>query len=80
MTEAFEVRIVQRFAQDIATKLNATAVIAKAASERSSQGLLDRTFRSLLDVEALMRDATTLLKAASIVWHDNRARFDDIVI
>ena len=42
-------------------------------------GLPDRAFQSLLDIKALMRDATTLLKAASVVWHDNRARCDIII-
>jgi hypothetical protein len=44
-----------------------------------SQGLPDRAFQSLLDIKALMRDATTLLKATSVVWHDNRARCDIII-
>jgi hypothetical protein len=44
-----------------------------------SQGLPDRAFQCLLDIKALMRDATTLLKAASVVWHDNRARCDIII-
>jgi hypothetical protein len=80
MAEALEFRISHKFAQDIATKLNAAAVIARAASELGSQGFPDRAFRSLLDVEGLMRDATTLLKAAAVVWHDTRAHCDDMVI
>jgi hypothetical protein len=80
MAEALEIRIIQKFAQDIAAKLSGAAVIAKAASELGSQGLPDRAFQTLLDVEALMRDATTLLKASSVVWHEDRTDRNNMLV
>jgi hypothetical protein len=67
MASELEGRIIGDFAHDIARKLGEAAIIARTASGFSAQGLPERVFRTLLDIETLVHDAATLLNAMSVV-------------
>jgi hypothetical protein len=67
MASEFEARIIHEFADDIAGKLNEAAIIARTASALGAQGLPERAFHTLLDIEPLIHDASTLLNATSVV-------------
>ena len=47
----FEVRIIQDFARDIAGRLNEAVIIAEMADDFGKQGLTERAFQSLLEIE-----------------------------
>ena len=72
MASELEARITGDFAEDIASKLSEAAIIARTASSLSGQGLPERAFQTLLDVETLIHDAATLLNATSVVRRRER--------
>ena len=74
MASELEARIIGDFAEDIASKLGEAAIIARTASGLSGQGLPERAFRTLLDIETLIHDAATLLNATSVVRRRERVR------
>ncbi len=74
MASELEARIIGDFAEDNASKLGEAAIIARTASGLSRQGLPERAFRTLLDIEALIDDAATLLNATSVVrWRQRES-------
>jgi len=76
MADEIDEKIIQDFAQEIASKLNEAAIIARTADGFGKQGLAERAFRSLLDIEPLIHEAATLLNATSIVRRRDRLRSD----
>lgn len=76
MTRELEARIIHDFAEEIAGKLKEAAIIAQTASGFGAQGLPDRAFRTLLDIETLIHDAATLLNATSVVRRRDQDRVD----
>ncbi len=72
MASELEARIIGEFAEDIASKIGEAAIIARTASGLSGQGLPERAFRTLLDIETLIHDAGTLLNATSVVRRRER--------
>ena len=73
MANELEDKIIQDFARDIASRLGEAAIIARTADEFGRQGLAERAFQSLLDLEPLLHDAKTLLVATSVVRRRERA-------
>ena len=67
MAGGFESTVIGDFTGVITAKLDEAAGIARAANGLSTQGLPDRAFRTLLDIEPLIADAATLLNAASVL-------------
>ena len=67
MANEFEAKIIQDFTCDIADRLNEAALLARAAESFGKQGLAERSFQSLLDIEPLLQEASTLLNATSLV-------------
>lgn len=74
MPNEFEAKIIQDFTRDIAGRLDEAALIARNADGFGKQGLAERAFHSLLDVEPLLHEARTLLNAASLVYRRLRER------
>ena len=72
MASELEAKIIHDFAQHIASNLNEAAIIARTASGFGDQGLTDRAFKTLLDVEPLVHEASILLNAASVVRRRDR--------
>ncbi len=73
MASEFEARIIQDFAEEIAGKLNEAAIIARTANAFGADGLPDHAFRTLLDIETLIHDASSLLNATSVVRRRDKA-------
>ena len=67
MASESETRIVQGFTQHIAANLNEAAIIARTASGLGEQGLTERAFQVLLDIEPLIHEASILMNAASVL-------------
>ena len=74
MTDDIDAKIIQSFAADIAGRLNEAAVIARTADGLGKQGLTERAFRSLLEIEPLIQETATLLQASSVVRRRDRDR------
>ena len=74
MASEFEARIIHEFADDIAGKLKEAAIIAQTASGLGAQGLPERAFQTLLDVETLIHDAAIVLNATSVVRRRDQER------
>jgi hypothetical protein len=72
MAEEFASEVVKRFTGEIASRLSKASVLASTAQTLSSQGLTEHAFETLLDVEPLIFETTTLLNAASIVNRSER--------
>ena len=77
MADEIDGRIIQGFAADVVVRLNEAAVIARMADDFGRQGLIDRAFHSLLDIEPLMREALALVEASSIVRRRHQRREPD---
>ncbi|WP_158812004.1 hypothetical protein [Beijerinckia sp. L45] len=77
MANEFEAKIIHNFAQDIARKLGEAAVLARTADGYSKQGLVERSFQSLLEIEPLIHEASILLNASSVVRRRDRERVSD---
>ena len=77
MASEREARIIHNFAEDIAQKLDEAAIIARTASGFGAQGLPERAFRTLLDIETLNHDASILLNATSVVRRRERESLMD---
>ena len=77
MASELEARIIHDFAEDIASKLGEAAIIARTASGLGAQGLPERAFRTLLDIETLIHDASILLNATSVVRRRERESATD---
>ena len=67
MGQDSDAKIIQDFARDIAERLNEAAIIAGTADGLGKQGLAERAFQSLLEVEPLIHEAQTLINATSVV-------------
>ncbi len=76
MADEIDGKIIQGFAADVALRLNEAAVIARMADDFGRQGLTERAFQSLLDVEPLMHEALALVQASSIVRRRHERRYD----
>jgi hypothetical protein len=76
MADDIDEKIIQDFAREIARKLNEAAIIARTADGFGKQGLAERAFQSLLDIEPLIHEASILLNATSVVRRRDRLRFD----
>ena len=74
MASEFEATIIHDFAQDIARKLGEAAVLARTAEDFGKQGLVERAFQSLLDIEPLIHESSILLNASSVVRRRDRER------
>ena len=72
MTNEFEARIIQDFTRDIAGRLNEAALLARTADSYGRQGLAERAFQSLLDIEPLLHECATLINATSVVRRRER--------
>ncbi len=77
MADEIEGKIIQRFAADVASRLNEAVVIARMADDFGKQGLTDRAFHSLLEIEPLMHETLALVEASSVVRRRNRERISD---
>ena len=77
MANEFEAKIIQDFARDIASRLGEAAIIARTADGLGKQGLAERAFQSLLEIEPLLHDASILLNATSVVRRRDRERAID---
>ena len=64
---AFEAKIIQDFTRDIAGRLNEAALLARTADTYNGQGLEERAFSALLDIEPLLHEVTSLINATSVV-------------
>ena len=78
MTDDIDAKIIQSFAADIAGRLNEAALIARTADGFGKQGLTERAFRSLLEIEPLINESATPLQASSLVRRRDRNRRDDL--
>lgn len=72
MHEDADDQIVQTFARDIAGRLNEAAILARTADGFGKDGLIERAFQSLLEVEPLIHEASVLLNAAAVVRRRDR--------
>ena len=63
----FEAKIIQDFTRDIAGRLNEAALLARTADTYNGQGLEERAFSALLDIEPLLHEVTSLINATSVV-------------
>ena len=72
MAGEFDTRVIEDFTRDIAGRLSEAALLARTADEFSKQGLAERAFSSLLEIEPLLHDASTLLNATSVVRRRER--------
>ena len=78
MADEIEGKIIQRFAADVAGRLNEAAVIARMADDFGKQGLTERAFQSLLEIEPLMHETLALVQASSVVRRRDRERIADM--
>jgi hypothetical protein len=67
MAEEFSTEVVKRFTGEIASRLSKASAFATTAQTLNSQGLTERAFDTLMDIESLIFEATALLNAASVV-------------
>ena len=74
MANDFEAKIIHDFARDIVGRLNEAVIIAKMADDFGKQGLTERAFQSLLEIEPLIHEASILLNATSVVRRRDRER------
>ena len=72
MASELETKIIQDFTQHIVANLNEAAIIARTASGLGDQGLTERAFQTLLDIEPLIHDASILMNAASVLRRRDR--------
>ena len=72
MANEFEAKVIHDFASDIAGRLNEALIIAKMADGFGKQGLTERAFQSLLEIEPLIHEASVLLNATSVVRRRDR--------
>ena len=72
MSNDLENSIIRDFAENIANKLKEAAIIAQTASGLGGQGLPDRAFATMLDIETLIHEASILLNAMSVVRRRGR--------
>ena len=72
LADELDARIIHSFASDIAERLNEAAVIARMADGFGQQGLTERAFQSLLEIEPLIHETATLLQASSVVRRRHR--------
>ena len=72
MTSEFEAKIIQDFTRDIAGRLNEAALLARTADGYNRQGLAERAFSSLLDIEPLLHEVTSLINATPVVRRRER--------
>ena len=77
MADEIDGKIIQGFAADVVVRLNEAAVIARMADDFGKQGLIDRAFHSLLEIEPLMHEALALVQASSIVRRRHRSSEPD---
>jgi hypothetical protein len=74
MASESETKIIHNFAQDIAYGLIYAAIIAKTATGLGAQGLTERAFQALLDIEPLIHEASFLLSATLVVRRRDQER------
>ena len=73
----FEAKIIQDFTRDIAGRLNEAALLARTAEGFSKQGLAERAFSSLLDIEPLLHEVRALFNATTVVRRRERSILPD---
>ena len=78
MADEIEGKIIQRFAADVAGRLNEAVVIARMADDFGKQGLTERAFQSLLAIGSLMHETLALVQASSVVRRRDRERISDL--
>ncbi len=74
MADEIEGKIIQRFAADVAGRLSEAVVIARMADDFGKQGLTERAFHALLEIEPLMHETLALVQASSVVRRRDRER------
>jgi hypothetical protein len=74
-----DTKIIQSFAEDIAARLNEAAIIARMAEGFGKQGLAERAFQSLLEIEPLIHEASILLNATSVVRRRDPSRSAELM-
>jgi hypothetical protein len=79
MAGEIDTKIIQSFAEDIAARLNEAAIIARMAEGFGKQGLAERAFQSLLEIEPLIHEASILLNATSVVRRRDPSRSADLM-
>ena len=79
MAGDIDTKIIQSFAEDIAARLNEAAIIARMAEGFGKQGLAERAFQSLLEIEPLIHEASILLNATSVVRRRDSSRSADLM-
>ncbi len=72
MANEFEAKIIQDFTRDIAGRLNEAALLARTAESYGRQGLAERAFQALLEVEPLLHEARALFNATTVVRRRER--------
>ena len=72
MADEVEGKIIQRFAADVAGRLSEAVVIARMADDFGKQGMTERAFQSLLEIEPLMHETLALVQASSVVRRRER--------
>ena len=65
MAKEFEATIMRSFVHNIARKLGEESMFTRAADDLGKQGLIERAFRSMLDIEPLIHEGSILLTASS---------------
>ena len=65
--------------EDIASRLNEAVIVARGADGFGKQGFTERAFQSLLELEPLMHEISTLITATSIVRRRDPSRTRPIV-
>lgn len=79
MADEIDSKIIQSFAEDIAARLNEAAIVARMAEGFGKQGLAERAFQSLLEIEPLIHEASILLNATSVVRRRDPSRSADLM-
>jgi hypothetical protein len=79
MAGEIDTKIIQSFAEDIAARLNEAAIIARMAEGFGKQGLAERAFQSLLEIEPLIHEASILLNATSVVRRRDPSRSAELM-
>ncbi len=74
MTDELEAKMIESFAADIVTHLVEAVVIAQVADGFGKQGMTERAFRALMELEPVMHEASDLLRASFIVRRRDRER------
>ena len=78
MADEIDGKIIQRFAADVAGCLSEAAVIARMADDFGKQGLTERAFQSLLEIEPLIHETLALVQTSSVVRRRDREQIADM--